>query len=77
MLAIRKHVGGKKRDRDRGTWNWTREGDVNIKCPECGLIGSLMQHDVDHLGNVTPEVVCPGKDCSFRELVALGGWRRP
>ncbi len=46
---------------------------VLIKC-KCGWIGSLVDHDVDDEGQVSPSVICSNEDCDFHEYVILDGW---
>ena len=49
---------------------------VIIGCPGCGRRGDLDDHTVDEAGVVSPSVVCPHKDCTFHDYVALKDWRR-
>ncbi len=39
-----------------------------------GHSGLLDDHDINGDGEVSPSVVCPGKDCDFHEYIKLVGW---
>lgn len=46
---------------------------ARLGCPGCGLTALLDDHEIDHVGNVTPSVDCPS--CDYHETgVLLIGW---
>lgn len=58
-----------------GTWSLrkTEFGFVPVVvCPCCGTSGTLMNHDIDNRGNVSPELFCPV--CGFESKIALSDW---
>lgn len=60
-----------------GTWKGikTAKGrQASFTCPDCGLLGSLINHEVASDGTVTPSVVCP-HNCGFHEFIKLIGWQ--
>ncbi len=58
----------------KGTWRWLPNGDIAVKCPECGSLG-VLDHVVAANGTVSPSLVCPATTCGFHEFVMLSGWK--
>ncbi len=62
-----------------GQWKRVKMFDdtitARLKCPECGCIALLNDHEIAAGGAVTPSVVCPRPDCDYHESgVVLAGW---
>ena len=69
-----------KRDGDRGTpgpWWWPADDygkkTATFRCPDCGAIGALTDHNISSTGVVGPSVVCP-KLCGFHAFLKLEDW---
>jgi hypothetical protein len=46
-----------------------------LVCPN-GHYERIKFHTIDADGNVSPSVVCQGKDCNFHETIVLTNWNR-
>lgn len=73
---IERGVEGDRFKMPPGTWlRITADGKptARMTCPLCGATGTLVDHTIDHLGNVTPSVDCT--QCQYHETgVVLVGW---
>jgi hypothetical protein len=63
--------------RPRNCWTPVSKGDGSPSayfwCPDCGALGSLLGHEIDAQGNVTPSVLI--HPCGFHESgIRLEGW---
>ena len=47
---------------------------ARISCPNCGLTGPLLNHDVASNGSVAPSVECPNLECGFHDHIVLDQW---
>lgn len=56
-----------------GTWR-PYMGGAFLRCPDCGLLSSLRNHEIAPDGAVTPSVVCTRPRCWFHEFIWLKGW---
>lgn len=59
-----------------GTWKELLCPDrvsATITCPHCGAYGSIDEHFISNIGEVTPSVICPN-ECGFHDVVVLEGW---
>ena len=68
-----------------GEWNYIggRDGRKSalLRCPKCGQLASLFQHDIDINGVVTPSVLHrwpygenQEESCGFHEMIKLLDW---
>lgn len=65
-----------KQGKEQGQWSKTTDGEVVVRCPGCGQIGFLDDHDdIEADGKVMPSLACP-KDCGFHEFVILEGYTK-
>ncbi len=62
---------------EQPSWCYKMVGDptsgATMKCSN-GHIGSLIDHEIDDLGDVAPSVECGDLDCDFHSYVRLKGW---
>lgn len=61
-----------------GTWaKSTLDGNptAKVKCPGCGMIGTIINHSVGRNGVVSPSLDCPNDKCTFHENVILENWK--
>jgi hypothetical protein len=63
----------------KGEWTYIHRGtgqkpSAEICCPDCGRGGSLLSHDINDDGIITPSLVCPHDDCGYHEWGILKGW---
>lgn len=48
---------------------------ATMSCPDCGNFASLSNHIINGVGQVSPSMVCPNKECNFHEYITLEGWK--
>lgn len=54
----------------KGMWGvW--DGDVMVRCPNCGTVSNCKNHTILADRQVTPSFVCGNKRCDFHEYVEL------
>lgn len=59
----------------KDTWQLgSVSGSVLLRCPKCGRIGMLMDHEILEDGTVIPSVQCPNWKCDFHDFVQLLEW---
>jgi len=60
-----------------GTWKGLKlqggQRSATVTCPVCGQTCTLIDHQIDPDGTVSPSLVCP-YDCGFHEFIKLEGW---
>lgn len=72
-MVILPHAADDEGVMPRGTWRRWRNAII-VCCPLCGL-QTLLDHEVDASGAVTPSVACPSRGCGWHQHVRLKAWR--
>jgi len=62
-----------RRPSDKGCWCFLLGRRVEIACPRCGLIGTLIG-GIDVHGVTDGPVPCPVVGCDFFDFLQLAGW---
>lgn len=81
MVIFRRDENPDFKARGKGTWSliWRSADHAKghsaiIVCPECGKDGSLLSHDINADGHISPSLVCPHNPCAFHDFGQLEGW---